>query len=101
MMAPPASRLVEYPGQAADDIGDLVLERSHDVLWSLAPTGIVLHQVKRGSYLELDENGYRLWGYLDGARSAAIAADKVAAGVDLLPIVADLFAHGFVVERRC
>jgi hypothetical protein len=86
---------------ADEALEDLILERSHDVLWSLSPGGVVLHHVKRGSYLELDGQGYRLWGYLDGARrvSAAIDAASERESVDLISVVATLFANNFVVER--
>lgn len=50
-------------------LGSLRLERSDNVLWSLTPSGIILHDLLTGRYMELDGSGYRLWSLLDGARS--------------------------------
>lgn len=90
----------------ASRVSELVLERNQVVLWSLSPTGLVLHHVKRGAYLELDAAGYTLWAYLDGARNVGEAVTTTAAAHpdhtarELLDVAATLFANGFVVERR-
>lgn len=80
-----------------------VLERSDDVLWTIAPPGIVLHNIARHCYLELDETGYKAWGYLDGARSVDEVVERCAApgdGKKVRGIVETLFANGFVEERK-
>lgn len=82
-----------------------VLERSDTVLWTLAGTGIVLHNFASRRFLELDAVGYRAWGFLDGARSA----DEVVASVradpgppapeaELRALIEVLVEHGFVHE---
>jgi hypothetical protein len=78
------------------------LERSDDVLWTIAPPGVVLHQVSTRKYLELDAVGYRIWALMDGARSV----DDVVKLCDTSPttavraIVACLVEHRFVEARR-
>jgi len=59
------------PEPAFETLRDSYLERCDTVLWSLAPGGMVLHNVVSGLYLELDPLGYRVWGLLDGAHSAS------------------------------
>lgn len=84
-----------------------ILQRSYDVLWSLSPRGIVLHATLTGKFLELDEDGYRLWAYLDGARSADVAITLCAqarpnsarCAVKLRKVVGVLHKNGFVVQR--
>jgi len=89
-----------------------VLERSDNVLWTIAPPGILLHNFARRRFLELDEVGYKAWGYLDGARTVdeVVARCTESAGADpkskvanikkVHGIVQTLFAHGFVEERK-
>jgi hypothetical protein len=79
------------------------------VLWSLSPRGIVLHDLVRNAYLELDEVGYRTWGFLDGARtveetidlSVRSIAGRHDAGVSrkVRRAVRALQSQGFLVER--
>jgi hypothetical protein len=94
------------PSIRAPDVAQLVVERNEVVLWSLSPSGLVLHHVKRGAYLELDAAGYMLWAYLDGARTVGDAVATTArANPDhttrrLLDMASTLFTNGFVVERR-
>lgn len=79
-----------------------VLERSDTVLWTLAPGGIVLHNFALHCFLELDEVGYRLWGYLDGARTVEDAVRLVAASGDeekVRETISTLVEYGFVTER--
>lgn len=86
--------------------GSLVLERSDYVLWSIAPQGIVLHELRGHRYMELDRAGYLLWGLLDGARSVD---EVVALGLIKTPGSADteirrtiktLLAHDFIEPRK-
>lgn len=94
------------PHPPSPRVTDLVLERNEVVLWSLSPTGLVLHHVRRGAYLELDAAGYTLWAYLDGARNVGEAVTTTAAAHpdhtprELLDVASALFANGFVLERR-
>jgi hypothetical protein len=90
------------------DIGEdrRMLQRSDNVLWSIAPPGIMLHHLGLGIYLELDALGYSLWAYLDGARTVEDAVRKAAdanAGEDSLAKACETFGtldrYGFVVER--
>lgn len=89
---------------------DRYLERSDNVFWTIAPPGILLHNFTLRYYLELDAVGYRLWGYLDGARTVDEVVDRCCeefAGVQpretlrrsIRDIVETLLTHGFVVER--
>jgi hypothetical protein len=82
------------------------LERSDEVLWTIAPPGIVLHHLPLHFFLELDALGYSVWAFLDGARpvdevvSRAVAAQPD--GADALAaqeIVEVLSLYGFVTER--
>jgi hypothetical protein len=87
----------------------ITLERSDMVLWSLSPRGIVLHDLIRNAYLELDEVGYRTWGFLDGARTLEetidLSARSIAGGRDaavtrkVRRAVRALQSQGFLVER--
>lgn len=77
-----------------------VLERSDTVLWTLAADGIVLHNFARHVFLELDGLGYRIWGYLDGARTVDEVVARLATGPDeeerVREVIAALAANGFV-----
>lgn len=93
-------------------IGELTLERSDTVLWSLSPGGIVLHNFARRCFLELDDVGYRTWAYLDGARpvdevvrrvceeSSSADVGERQLGEKVNGIIGTLLEHGFVAERR-
>ena len=94
---------------ALDDWDAQVLERSNNVLWSLSPTGIVLHNVVSRTFLELDEMGYRVWGLLDGARSAGhvikyLAEEGSAPSKSLRrklrDVIQTLATYGFVGTRQ-
>jgi len=97
---------------SSDSLGTRLLERSDNVLWTIAPPGILLHNFAQGRFLELDELGYKAWGYLDGARTVdeVIAQSLAAAGAastssaaavkKVRTIVQTLFANGFVEERK-
>lgn len=60
-----------------DDRATKRLERSSDVLWSLSPTGIVLHQLRTRRYMELDRSGYYAWALLDGARTVSEVIERM------------------------
>jgi hypothetical protein len=71
----------------------------------LVPTGSEAGQV--GSIYTLDEVGARIWGLIDGARTAGEIRDELTeeyevdaetAGSDLLELLADLVAAGAVRE---
>jgi hypothetical protein len=88
-----------------------ILERSENVLWTLAPAGIVLHNFSQRYFLELDTLGYRAWGFLDGARTVddvvarcsaqapAVARERRKFERKIRNIVETLATYGFVVER--
>jgi hypothetical protein len=85
-----------------------IFERSDFVLWSLAPSGIVLHNLLTRRFLELDELGYQAWAFLDGARTvdevidrccASPAHSKNLARKQVRSIVNVLVEHRFVEER--
>ena len=88
-----------------------ILERCDTVLWSLAQPGIVLHNLTRQLYLELDEVGYKVWAYLDGARTVEEVVGRCCEGGDgggrpsracdrhVRDIVDTLVKYGFVEER--
>jgi hypothetical protein len=88
-----------------------ILERSDTVLWTLAASGIVLHNFSQRYFLELDAVGYRTWGFLDGARTVdevvARCSAQAPAGArerrkcerKIRNIVETLATYGFVVER--
>jgi hypothetical protein len=84
---------------------EMKLERSDDVLWSLALPGVVLHHLRTREYLVLDELGYRLWAFLDGGRDVADAIERAVRSEPnseerqrALQVVQTLAAHNFVVE---
>ena len=83
-----------------------LLQRSEDVLWSIAPPGVMLHHLGLGVYLELDALGYALWAYLDGARSVDEAVLQAAGAVggdgslaNAWEMLSTLDHYGFVIER--
>lgn len=88
-----------------------VLERSDTVLWTLAPPGIVLHNFARRLYIELDDVGYRVWAYLDGARTidevvARCCAEQTGSARSrrglarrITQVIDTLFENGFIAER--
>jgi hypothetical protein len=92
-------------------LGKRVFERSDRVLWSVSGTGIVLHNFDRRQFLELNMLGYRLWGFLDGGRTADEAIARACAASDgSVPgaqaeresweIMEILIENAFVEERR-
>ncbi|MFI7535869.1 PqqD family protein [Streptosporangium sp. NPDC049376] len=89
---------------SSETLSGRVLERSDDVLWSVAPDGAVLHNVTTGRYLVLDAGGYATWAYLDGARTvddviARVHAVSQQSAETIRGLVHALWAHGFVGER--
>lgn len=89
-----------------------IIERSDNVLWSLSRKGIILHNLISGGYLELDQDGYRAWSFLDGAREVddvlARCSDAEQADAHMkykrrkiLRIIGKLVEHGFAQEVRC
>lgn len=96
------------PRLGYSSVGRKFFERSDNVLWSLSPKGIVLHNLISGSYIELDQDGYRTWCYLDGARAVDEVLDRCV-GPDsvrgskrrkILRIVNTLVKHGFAEEAQ-
>jgi hypothetical protein len=95
---------------AQSSFGDLYLERSDCVFWTLAPPGILLHNFARRRFVELDSTGYLAWGYLDGARTVtevvmrcvarAPARSRPAARRKTLQLVRTLFDNGFVITAQ-
>ena len=95
------------PRLSNSSVGRKFVERSDNVLWSLSPKGIVLHNLISGSYMELDQDGYRTWGFLDGARAVDdVLARCAGTGRDcrgskrrkILRIINKLVEHGFAEE---
>ncbi|MEU7458245.1 PqqD family protein [Streptosporangium roseum] len=89
---------------SSETLSSRVLERSDDVLWSVAPDGAVLHNVTTGKYLVLDAGGYAAWAYLDGARTvddviAQVHAVSQQSAETIRGLVHALWTHGFVGER--
>jgi hypothetical protein len=90
------------------EIGKHLLERGDTVLWTLTGHGVILHNFASHLFLELDEVGYRTWGYLDGARPVDEVISCVAAGGSDSPsdrrevgaLIAVLLEHGFVQQRH-
>ena len=93
---------------SSTEIGNHLLERGDTVLWTLTGHGIILHNFASHRFLELDEIGYRTWGYLDGARpvdeviSCVLAGgfDPPRDGLEVRALITGLFEYGFVRQRR-
>ncbi len=96
------------PPKAAQD--NRKMERSDSVLWTLSPTGIVLHNFRIRRYLELDQVGYRAWALLAGARTVDEVIERSVPGSTstrsatalsrrLRQTIQTMAAHGFLQER--
>ncbi|RSK38916.1 PqqD family protein [Hymenobacter perfusus] len=101
----------EHRPKSSNELDERVLERSDWVLWTLAPNGIVLHNLQRRYFLELDNLGYSVWGFLDGARTVEEVINRCCSVQDngeLQPscelhirnMISTMAQYGFIEERN-
>src|SRR5882724_371788 len=98
------------PARRNETLGARVLERSDNVLWTVAPPGILLHNLELRLYFELDALGYVAWGFLDGGRTVDEVVSRCLerfprtvheqTAADLIEIIKTLQEHGFVKDRE-
>ena len=103
------NKIKSQPHLQSSSVGRMVVERSENVLWSLSPKGIVLHNLVSGGYIELDQDGYRTWAFLDGARAVEDVVVRCAEPDSdrnrskrrkILRIIDKLVEHGFAEEAQ-